>query len=123
MGGVGAEFSVLLVYFCSCCTTKFSVVLLVFTSRFCSLFSRTCPLGTTTRPQVIPPGSKDALDWGILAGYEEAKRTLEDCLLLPLQHPEVYERVAGVRLTGGGMGLEVEGRCGGEGAAHSNDIE
>ncbi len=45
--------------------------------------------------QVIPPGNKDTTDWGMLAGYEDAKQQLEDCLLLPLQHPEVYEAVAG----------------------------
>jgi hypothetical protein len=27
--------------------------------------------------------------WGSLAGYEQQKQTLEDCLLLPLKHPEV----------------------------------
>jgi hypothetical protein len=30
-----------------------------------------------------------AMDWQELAGYEEQKRAIEDCLLLPLQHPEV----------------------------------
>jgi hypothetical protein len=29
------------------------------------------------------------MDWQELAGYEEQKRAIEDCLLLPLQHPEV----------------------------------
>jgi hypothetical protein len=27
--------------------------------------------------------------WGVLAGYEAQKQALEDCLLLPLKHPEV----------------------------------
>ncbi|KAF6251022.1 P-loop containing nucleoside triphosphate hydrolase protein [Scenedesmus sp. NREL 46B-D3] len=32
--------------------------------------------------------------WGGLAGYESQKQALEDYLLLPLQHPEVFDRVA-----------------------------
>lgn len=44
--------------------------------------------------RVYIPEKKEAMDWGILAGYEEQKRVLEDCLLLPLQHPEVYAKVA-----------------------------
>jgi SpoVK/Ycf46/Vps4 family AAA+-type ATPase len=34
------------------------------------------------------------VDWGILAGYEEQKRQIEDTLLLALLHPEVYESIA-----------------------------
>jgi SpoVK/Ycf46/Vps4 family AAA+-type ATPase len=34
------------------------------------------------------------LDWEQLGGYEEQKRTIEDCLLLPLQHPEIYEKIS-----------------------------
>jgi hypothetical protein len=30
---------------------------------------------------------KDTVDWGILAGYEEQKRQIEDTLLLALLHP------------------------------------
>ncbi|KXZ51704.1 hypothetical protein GPECTOR_11g153 [Gonium pectorale] len=44
--------------------------------------------------QVFPPGSKDKMDWGVLAGYEEQKRTIEDCLLLPLLRPDVYSKLA-----------------------------
>lgn len=34
------------------------------------------------------------VDWGPLAGYNEQKRAIEDCLLLPLVRPEVYDGVA-----------------------------
>jgi hypothetical protein len=34
------------------------------------------------------------VDWGPLAGYNEQKRAIEDCLLLPLVRPEVYDKVA-----------------------------
>jgi SpoVK/Ycf46/Vps4 family AAA+-type ATPase len=34
------------------------------------------------------------VDWGSLAGYDEQKRAIEDCLLLPLVHPKVYDSVA-----------------------------
>ncbi|EFJ53049.1 hypothetical protein VOLCADRAFT_115636 [Volvox carteri f. nagariensis] len=44
--------------------------------------------------QVFPPGNKDKMDWGVLAGYEEQKRTIEDCLLLPLLRPDVYAKLA-----------------------------
>ncbi|KAG2449715.1 hypothetical protein HYH02_005242 [Chlamydomonas schloesseri] len=44
--------------------------------------------------QVFPPGGKDKLDWGVLAGYDEQKRTIEDCLLLPLLRPDVYAKLA-----------------------------
>ncbi|MEW5311047.1 MAG: hypothetical protein WDW38_002793 [Sanguina aurantia] len=44
--------------------------------------------------QVIPPGGKGSFEWGVLAGYETEKRKIEDCVLLPLLHPHVYERVA-----------------------------
>lgn len=42
--------------------------------------------------QVFPAGgqgSGEKMDWGVLAGYEEQKRQLEDCLLYPLLRPEV----------------------------------
>ncbi|GLI66086.1 hypothetical protein VaNZ11_009808 [Volvox africanus] len=44
--------------------------------------------------QVFPPSKKDKMDWGVLAGYEEQKRTIEDCLLLPLMRPDVYAKLA-----------------------------
>jgi hypothetical protein len=33
--------------------------------------------------------AEEQQQWGVLAGYEEQKQALEDCLLLPLKHPEV----------------------------------
>lgn len=30
--------------------------------------------------------------WGVMAGYEAQKQALEDCLLLPLKHPEVRRK-------------------------------
>jgi SpoVK/Ycf46/Vps4 family AAA+-type ATPase len=39
------------------------------------------------------PGWK-SIDWGQLAGYDDQKRAIEDCLLLPLLRPEVYDSVA-----------------------------
>ncbi|KAL4435935.1 hypothetical protein ABPG77_000697 [Micractinium sp. CCAP 211/92] len=45
--------------------------------------------------QVFVHGKQDsAVDWGILAGYEEQKRQIEDSLLLALLHPEVYNEIA-----------------------------
>ncbi|KAL4458849.1 hypothetical protein ABPG75_013714 [Micractinium tetrahymenae] len=45
--------------------------------------------------QVFVHGTSDsAVDWGILAGYEEQKRQIEDSLLLALLHPEVYNEIA-----------------------------
>eukprot|EP00198_Chlamydomonas_reinhardtii_P007822 XP_001697159.1 predicted protein [Chlamydomonas reinhardtii] len=44
--------------------------------------------------QVFPPGGKEKLEWGVLAGYDEQKRTIEDCLLLPLLRPDVYAKLA-----------------------------
>lgn len=43
---------------------------------------------------VHPPGNADTTDWGMLAGYEGQKQVIEDGLLGPLTHPEVYEAVA-----------------------------
>lgn len=43
---------------------------------------------------VYPPGNKQAIDWGILAGYIDQKQQIEDTLLLALLHPEVYENIA-----------------------------
>jgi hypothetical protein len=34
-------------------------------------------------------GGEEQQQWGVLAGYEAQKQALEDCLLLPLKHPEV----------------------------------
>ncbi|KAI8472467.1 MAG: P-loop containing nucleoside triphosphate hydrolase protein [Monoraphidium minutum] len=53
--------------------------------------------------RVYLPGGGEDLDWGVLAGYEEQKRAIEDCLLLPLQHPELYSRIA-ERTRDGGAG-------------------
>ncbi|GAX83606.1 hypothetical protein CEUSTIGMA_g11031.t1 [Chlamydomonas eustigma] len=44
--------------------------------------------------QVFPPGNKETVDWGVLAGYDGQKRQIEDCLLYPLLHPEVYTKLA-----------------------------
>ena len=44
-----------------------------------------------------PPGQ---VNWGPLAGYEQQKQMIRDTLLLPLRHPEVYDKVAaGTRAT------------------------
>ena len=47
------------------------------------------------RLQVYYPeeSPKEAMDWLGLAGYDEQKRAIEDCLLLPLQHPGVYDQL------------------------------
>ena len=34
------------------------------------------------------------VDWGMLAGYEQQKASIEDTLLLALQHPDVFDDVA-----------------------------
>ncbi|GAB4821726.1 hypothetical protein N2152v2_008772 [Parachlorella kessleri] len=44
--------------------------------------------------QVFLPGKKDEFDWGILAGYEQEKRQIEDTVLLALTHPDVYDGIA-----------------------------
>jgi SpoVK/Ycf46/Vps4 family AAA+-type ATPase len=41
----------------------------------------------------LPPKTT-VVNWGPLAGYNEQKRAIEDCLLLPLVRPEVYDTVA-----------------------------
>lgn len=38
---------------------------------------------------------KDTVDWGILAGYKDQKRQIEDTLLLALLHPGAFVLVAG----------------------------
>jgi hypothetical protein len=37
----------------------------------------------------VEQGDQEQQQWGVLAGYEAQKQALEDCLLLPLKHPEV----------------------------------
>lgn len=39
--------------------------------------------------------AKDTVDWGILAGYEDQKRQIEDTLLLALLHPGAFVLIAG----------------------------
>lgn len=41
------------------------------------------------RVQVFVHDPKESVDWGILAGYEDQKRQIEDTLLLALLHPGV----------------------------------
>lgn len=38
--------------------------------------------------------SNDGLDWDTIAGYEGVKQEISDTVLLPLSHPEIYERIA-----------------------------
>ncbi len=38
--------------------------------------------------------SKEPLSWDELAGYEDVKQEIRDAVLLPLQRPEIYERIA-----------------------------
>ncbi|MCX6710973.1 MAG: ATP-binding protein [Candidatus Woesearchaeota archaeon] len=38
--------------------------------------------------------SNDGFSWDYIAGYEDVKQEIRDTVLLPLQHPEVYERIA-----------------------------
>jgi SpoVK/Ycf46/Vps4 family AAA+-type ATPase len=38
--------------------------------------------------------SKDEVDWDCMAGYEEVKGEIDDTLILALQNPEAYDRVA-----------------------------
>jgi SpoVK/Ycf46/Vps4 family AAA+-type ATPase len=38
--------------------------------------------------------SADQLDWDCMAGYEEVKGEIDDTLILALQNPEAYDRVA-----------------------------
>lgn len=44
--------------------------------------------------KVFLPNPNSKVEWGVLAGYEEQKRRIEDGLLLPLLHPEVFDDVA-----------------------------
>ncbi|GAQ86354.1 AAA-type ATPase family protein [Klebsormidium nitens] len=40
------------------------------------------------------PANSEGATWGHLAGYEEQKQEIEDTILLALQRPEVYDRIA-----------------------------
>lgn len=44
--------------------------------------------------QPAPNAASEVVDWGPLAGYEAQKRAIEDCLLLPLVRPDVFDNVA-----------------------------
>eukprot|EP00884_Botryococcus_braunii_P018009 jgi/Botrbrau1/4892/Bobra.118_1s0006.1 len=48
-------------------------------------------LGCLVYPPHCPHGPTD---WSLLAGYEEQKRAIEDCVLLALREPGVYDGVA-----------------------------
>lgn len=37
---------------------------------------------------------EDAPAWDYLAGYEKAKQQVKETVILPLQHPEIYEQIA-----------------------------
>ncbi|KAL8005282.1 putative AAA+ ATPase domain, ATPase, AAA-type, core [Plasmopara halstedii] len=41
-----------------------------------------------------PTHSEDSLSWESLAGYEKVKAEIEDTIVLALQNPELYERIA-----------------------------
>eukprot|EP00210_Caulerpa_lentillifera_P002915 g2783.t1 len=43
---------------------------------------------------VYVPNPTNKVDWGVLAGYDSQKRCIEDGLLLPLLHPEVFDSIA-----------------------------
>jgi hypothetical protein len=51
-------------------------------------------LGAQVFPPTAPGEGTAGGDWGLLAGYQPQKRALEDGLLLPLSHAEVYDGVA-----------------------------
>jgi len=38
--------------------------------------------------------SDDRFSWDSISGYEDVKQEIRDTVLLPFQHPEVYERIA-----------------------------
>ncbi|MBS1266698.1 MAG: VCP-like ATPase [Candidatus Woesearchaeota archaeon] len=38
--------------------------------------------------------SNDGFSWDYIAGYEDVKQEIRDAVLLPLQHPEIYEKIA-----------------------------
>jgi hypothetical protein len=44
---------------------------------------------------VYRPKESDGLDWSCLAASDDIRREIEDTVLLPLKHPEVYEGVFG----------------------------
>eukprot|EP00742_Colponemidia_sp_Colp-10_P006883 GILJ01007380.1.p1 GENE.GILJ01007380.1~~GILJ01007380.1.p1 ORF type:complete len:509 (-),score=64.39 GILJ01007380.1:188-1714(-) len=39
------------------------------------------------------PANSSSLNWDYLAGYEQAKRSIEDTILFSLKHPEIYQRI------------------------------
>ena len=44
--------------------------------------------------KVYRANPQNKIEWGLLAGYDDQKRRIEDGLLLPLLHPDVYDDVA-----------------------------
>ena len=42
----------------------------------------------------LPENSDSHLEWDYLAGYETVKREIEDTILLTLEHPEIYDKIA-----------------------------
>ncbi|KAI3424892.1 hypothetical protein D9Q98_008276 [Chlorella vulgaris] len=52
--------------------------------------------------EVIMPGEDaEHFSWGVLAGYSEEKRELEDSVLLALANPEVYDEISRATKLGG----------------------
>mmetsp|Transcript_23956 Transcript_23956/g.42429 ORF Transcript_23956/g.42429 Transcript_23956/m.42429 type:complete len:453 (+) Transcript_23956:35-1393(+) len=45
--------------------------------------------------KVFQPQDSD-FDWDAIAGYEEAKREIEDTVLLTLEHPDIYDKITDV---------------------------
>ena len=60
----------------------------------CQVFLPSTKKEETLETTTATATTTTAVDWGTLAGYEEQKRAIEDCLLLPLVRPEVYDNVA-----------------------------
>lgn len=50
------------------------------------------PTASVLQTAGVAEQGDDQQQWGVLAGYEAQKQALEDCLLLPLKHPEVRGR-------------------------------
>jgi SpoVK/Ycf46/Vps4 family AAA+-type ATPase len=42
----------------------------------------------------MPDDTNSFLDWDYLAGYEPVKSEIEDTILLTLEHPEIYDKIA-----------------------------
>ncbi|MCL1911803.1 MAG: ATP-binding protein [Leptospirales bacterium] len=36
------------------------------------------------------------VNWDYIAGYEETKRTIRESIIMPLQNPEIYDKIAGL---------------------------